>query len=82
MEPGVLAYAAALGGRYHALYKYDPRMQRLPGPGLQVTVVGRERAVPVRFNRLGLRGPELDERSGPRWLVVGDSFTLAVAIRE
>lgn len=82
MEPGVLAYASTLGGQDLMLFRPDPRMSRLPRPGLDVQLVSPDSVVRVRFNSLGLRGGALEPATTPRWLAIGDSFTLAVQVEE
>lgn len=56
----------------------------VPRPGFDAVVSEPESRSHLRINSLGLRGPEPDrasDRQG-RWLVVGDSFTLALQVEE
>jgi hypothetical protein len=66
------------------MYVADPELGHSPNPGFVGTLRSLGYAVPIRFNTLGLRGPEVGPSDGtrPRWLVVGDSFTLAAQVPE
>lgn len=65
------------------LYLTDPELIQVPAAGFEGEVVSLDYSVPLRTNALGLRGPALPARSGaPRWLALGDSFTLSVQVRE
>jgi hypothetical protein len=61
--------------RPHATLGVEP----VPGFTGEVRLPGQ--MIPLRVNREGLRGPEPDLGS-PRWLAVGDSFTLALQVPE
>ncbi len=65
------------------MYLTDPELVYRPKPGFEGTLRSLGYRVPLRFNRLGLRGPELAEpKDSPRWLAVGDSFTLSPQVPE
>ncbi len=51
-------------------------------PGFEGTVVEPGSQARLRVNSLGLRGPEPSSPQDPRWLVVGDSFTVALQVEE
>jgi hypothetical protein len=56
----------------------------VPRPGFDGVVSEPESRARLRVNRLGLRGPEPDPAGADqgRWLVVGDSFVLALQVEE
>lgn len=60
------------------LLSYDPELAVVPTPGFDDVVAGPGFRARVRINALGLRG-EAPDLEGPsrRWIVLGDSFTLA-----
>lgn len=62
-------------------YRGDPELFQEPVPGWSGAVRGLEYGVSLRFNALGLRGPELTEKR-PRILLLGDSFALAAQVDE
>lgn len=66
------------------MYVADPELGHSPNPGFAGTLRSLGYAVPIRFNTLALRGPEVGaaDTTRPRWLVVGDSFTLAAQVPE
>jgi len=66
----------------NGLYVVDHNLVSVPAPGFSATARGLEQTVPLRINSLGLRGPELSAPVGPRWLAVGDSFTIATQVSE
>ncbi len=63
------------------LYQPHPRLRSAPTPGFEgsVRTVGHE--VAVRINSAGCRGPE-PTSDRPRWIAVGDSFTIALQVDE
>ena len=66
------------------MYVADPELSQSPNPGFSGTLRSLGYAVPIRFNSLALRGPEPTPRdlTRPRWLMLGDSFTLAAQVPE
>ncbi len=62
------------------LYRESRRLGSEPVPGFTGEAASMGYRVPVRINTLGLRGGE--PGAGPRWLAVGDSFTIAVQVPE
>ncbi len=66
------------------LYVGDEDLGHVPAPGYTATYAAAGLRVPIRINRLGLRGPEPAQDSGgrQRWLALGDSFTLGLQVRE
>lgn len=65
------------------LYVSDPELVYLPRPGFRGTMKSLGYRVSIRFNELGLRGPEVGAKTErPRWLAAGDSFTLALQVPE
>lgn len=53
----------------------------IPNPKFAGTVRSLDYAVPVRFSEWGTRGAN-PTTEGPRWIVVGDSFTLALQVPD
>ncbi len=77
-----LLFGSPLSAPY-GLYVTDPQLLQVPAANFQGEVSSLDFRVPIRTNQLGLRGPEVPPRSlTPRWLVVGDSFTLSVQVPE
>ena len=60
-------------------YVTDPELLAAPAPGFRGELHTLGRRVPLRINRAGLRGP--DAPAGG-WLVLGDSFTMALQVPE
>ncbi|MFH1466522.1 MAG: hypothetical protein ABIO70_19210 [Pseudomonadota bacterium] len=63
------------------LYRPHPTLGMEPVPGFAGELRLPGQVIPVRINREGLRGPEPD-LGRPRWLALGDSFTLALQVPE
>lgn len=53
----------------------------VPNPKFVGTVRSLDYAVPIHFSEWGTRG-ENPSTEGPRWIAVGDSFTLALQVSE
>lgn len=64
------------------MYVNDPELVFVPKAGFEATSRSLGYAVQLRFNALALRGPEVEAATGPRWLAVGDSFTLSPQVSE
>lgn len=65
------------------LVQVDPELRTALRPGFQGVVDLPGHRVELRVNTLGLRGPEVGPRDGrPRWLTIGDSFTLSAQVSE
>ena len=65
------------------LYRSHPTLAIEPTPGFDQYVSSVDYLSRVRINGLGLRNPELDPADKrPRWLAVGDSFTMALQVSE
>jgi hypothetical protein len=62
------------------LYRYTPKLLQEPTPGFTGEVASLGYTVPIRINSHGLRGPE--PAAGPKWVALGDSFTIAVQVAE
>jgi hypothetical protein len=62
------------------LYRYSPTVLLEPTPGFAGTIRSLGYSVPLRIDSFGLRGAE--PGTGPKWLAVGDSFTMAVQVAE
>lgn len=62
------------------LYRESRTLGSEPVPGFRGEAASMGYRVPVRINGFGLRGGE--PGAGPRWLAVGDSFTIAVQVAE
>lgn len=62
------------------LYRYSPTLLLEPTPGFTGTIRSLGYSVDLRINSLGLRGPE--PGPGPKWLAVGDSFTMSAQVDE
>ena len=60
-------------------YVTDRELLAAPAPGFSGELITLGRRVPLRINRAGLRGP--DAPTGG-WLVLGDSFTMALQVPE
>jgi hypothetical protein len=64
------------------LYTTDAQTYAIPTPGFRGTQQSLGYAVTLRINDYGLRGPALEEKTRPRFLAVGDSFTMAAQVAE
>ena len=67
------------------LYMAHEQLLRLPVPGFRGEVDCLGFSAPLRINSLGLRGPEAPppRQAGPRrWLTLGDSFVIALQVRQ
>ncbi len=65
------------------LYQRDAELLLVPTPGFQATARSLGYAVPIRINRLGMRGPEPEAVADvARWLTIGDSFTFSIQVPE
>lgn len=64
------------------LYCTDRQLFLKPRPGFQGPHRSLGWSVDIRINSLGLRGPEPGPKTRPRWLVTGDSFTIATQVAE
>lgn len=65
-----------------SVFQTDQELGQVLRPGAEVTVSTPEFSTDVSINSLGLRGPELGEKTKPRLLTVGDSFTLALQVEH
>jgi hypothetical protein len=76
----VLSHAGDLvpGG----LFSADADAVWIPTPGFEGTIRAPGHAVPMRINDLGTRGAPLDPAASERWLLLGDSFALALQVTE
>ena len=66
----------------NGLYTSDHDAAYIPTPGFDGEIHSMGYRVPLRINSQGLRGPEIGPKEGPRWLVLGDSFTFAAQVPE
>lgn len=66
------------------LYMAHERLLRLPVPNFQGRINCLGFSAPLRINSLGLRGDEVPAPSAnkKRWLTLGDSFVIALQVRE
>ena len=65
------------------LWSIDRRLGLELTPGFEGVYAIPGRRVPLHINRLGMRGPDPGELAvTPRWLALGDSFTLALQVPE
>jgi lysophospholipase L1-like esterase len=65
------------------LYRIDKRVGLELVPGFEGVYAIPGARVDLRVNQLGMRGPEPADPPAPRrWLVLGDSFTLALQVPE
>ncbi len=65
------------------LYAHDLHYGVVPTPGFEGEVVFPSGSVPLRFDSLGMRGPEPPRpATEPRWLMLGDSFLAGLQVRE
>ncbi len=65
------------------LFSMDPVYGLVPTPGFEGVLVSPGSRVPVRINSLGMRGGEPPAADGTdRWLLLGDSFTMGLQVRE
>ena len=64
------------------LYTTDAQVFAVPTPGFVGMLKSLGYAVDLRINSLGLRGPEVGAKTVPRYLAVGDSFTMAAQVSE
>jgi len=63
-----------------ALFSWDEQLGMVPSPGFQTRLETVDYAVDVRIDSHGLRGAEPGD--GPHWLVLGDSFAMALQVPE
>jgi hypothetical protein len=64
------------------MYSPDPELLHKPTAGFTGTVDSLGYSVDIRVNQHSLRGPEVGEKAGERWLAAGDSFTFAAQVNE
>ena len=64
------------------LYTTDNEVFAVPTAGFSGVQKSLGYAVDLRINSLGLRGPEPGTKTRPRYLAVGDSFTMAAQVAE
>jgi len=64
------------------LYTTDGTVYAIPTPGFQGVQQSLGYKVDLRINREGLRGGEVGEKTKPRYLTAGDSFTMAAQVAE
>ncbi|MEL6341672.1 MAG: hypothetical protein AAFV53_00970 [Myxococcota bacterium] len=64
------------------MYISDADTIMRPKEGFQGVVRAPGCAIPLRFNRLGLRGPEPEDTDQTPWLLLGDSFALGIHVEE
>ncbi len=76
-----LVFPVTPAGTPRGLYQAHPVLGSAPTPGFEGVVRLPGRQIPVHINQAGLRGPE-PAMDRPRWLAVGDSFTLALQVAE
>jgi hypothetical protein len=76
-----LLIATTGAGGEPGMYRPHPVLGFEPTPGFTGRVGPPGHRVALRFDSHGLRGPEPGPQR-PRWLVVGDSFTLAAQVPE
>jgi len=76
-----LLFAYTPMGMPSGFYRPHPTLGVEPVPGFAGELRLPGLVIPVRVNSEGLRGPEPD-LGRPRWLAVGDSFTLALQVPE
>lgn len=62
------------------LYTPHPELHMLPTVGFAGEIAALGYRVPLRINSVGTRGPE--PGPGPKWLAIGDSFTMGVQVPE
>lgn len=62
------------------MYVTDHDVAYIPTPGFSAISSSPGYRVQIDINSLGLRGPEVGEKRGKRWLVGGDSFTMAAQV--
>jgi len=67
-----------------ALFEFDASLGHTPRPDVAFTVWDPEWQASIRFNSLGLRGPEPTPVESPvrRVLMLGDSFTMGAQVDE
>lgn len=64
------------------MYVTDRDLIYMPHPGFEGTMKSLGYRVPLRFDRHGLRGAEPGPKDRERWLLTGDSFTMAAQVTE
>ena len=64
------------------LYTTDSTVYAIPTPGFRGTQQSLGYTVDLRINEHGLRGPEIGAKTRPRYLAIGDSFTMAAQVSE
>lgn len=65
-----------------SIFQADRELGQVLRPDTTVNMGTPEFRSTVRINSVGLRGPELGEKTRPRLLTIGDSFTLALQVDE
>lgn len=79
-EPGDEIFYGGLAAQPQGLYDWSRELGKEPVPGARVRFDTLAFENEVRINSLGMRGPEPTD--GPKWLTVGDSFTMGVQVPE
>lgn len=64
------------------LYTTDGTVYAIPTPGFEGVQQSLGYKVDLRINSEGLRGGEVGEKTKPRYLTAGDSFTMAAQVAE
>jgi hypothetical protein len=64
------------------LYSTDNMVFSVPTPGFEAVQQSIGYAVRLRIDENGLRGEAPGEKRMPRWLALGDSFTMAAQVNE
>ena len=79
-EAGEEMFYGGLAPMPPGLYEWTPALGKEPVPGAKVTIKTLAFDNEIRINSLRMRGPE--PGPGPKWLTVGDSFTMGVQVPE
>jgi hypothetical protein len=66
----------------NGLYSTHATLYQVPTPGFSGVTDSLGYSVRLRINEQGLRGDALGPKQGPRWLALGDSFTMAAQVDE
>lgn len=64
------------------MYVNDHTVGYVPTPNFSAVSSSPGYSVRIEVNSLSLRGPEVGEKQGERWLVGGDSFTFAAQVDQ